>query len=69
MTSRMGFGSYDESEQENQDFDTDFEDDDGLDAGEAEHKGSVDFEIGASNDELLDRLQSMKDEPDAEPAE
>ena len=65
----MGFGSYDESEQENQDFDTDFEDDDGLDAGDAEHKGSVDFEIGASNDELLDRLESMKDEPDAEPAE
>jgi hypothetical protein len=65
----MGFGSYDESEQENQDFDTDFEDDEGLDAGETEHKGSVDFEIGASNDELLDRLQSMKDEPDAEPAE
>jgi hypothetical protein len=60
----MGFGSYDESEQENQDIDTDFEDDEGLDAGEAAHDGSVDFEIGASNDELLDRLQSIKDEPE-----
>jgi hypothetical protein len=37
----MGFGSYDESEQEN-------------------HDGSVEFEIGASNDELLDRLEDIK---------
>ncbi|MFW6320675.1 MAG: DUF5786 family protein [Halohasta sp.] len=62
----MGFGSYDESEQENQDFDTDFEDDDGVDTGEIDHSGSVDFEIGASNDELLDRLQEMKEPAEAE---
>ena len=60
----MGFGSYDESEQENQEFETDFEDEDGFNAADNEHKGSVDYEIGASNDELLDRLQTMKDEPE-----
>jgi len=62
----MGFGSYDESEQEHQDLDTDFEDDEGLDTSENDHSGSVDFDIGASNDELLDRLQDMKEseEPD-----
>jgi len=65
----MGFGSYDESEQENQDFDTDFEDDDGVDTGESDHSGSVDFDIGASNDELLDRLQEMKTADEADAAE
>lgn len=59
---RMGFGSYDESEQENQEFDADFEDQDGVQAAENNHEGSVNFEIGASNDELLDRLQDIKDE-------
>jgi hypothetical protein len=58
----MGFGSYDESEQENQEYDTDFEDDDGVETGEADHDGDVEFEIGASNDELLDRLQDIKEE-------
>jgi len=50
----MGFGSYDESEQENQDLDADFDDDDGVQAAEEVHEGSVDYEPGASNDELLD---------------
>lgn len=58
----MGFGSYDESEQENQDFDADFEDSDGVQAGETSHEGSVEFEMGESNDKLLDRLQDIKDE-------
>ncbi|MFD1513243.1 DUF5786 family protein [Halomarina rubra] len=56
----MGFGSYDESEQENQQINTDLDDDD-VDAGEA-HDGAVTFEFGASNDELLDRLGDMKDD-------
>ncbi len=56
----MGFGSYDESEQENQEFDTDFEDEDGVSTSESTHDGDVEFEIGASNDELLDRLEDMK---------
>ncbi|MFC7155870.1 DUF5786 family protein [Halomarina halobia] len=56
----MGFGSYDESEQDRQQLDTDFEDDDSLSAGES-HEGKVNFEFGASNDELLDRLKDMKE--------
>ncbi|MFH5799654.1 DUF5786 family protein [Haladaptatus sp. DYF46] len=58
----MGFGSYDESEQENQEYSADLDDDSGVATSEHEHKGSVDFEIGASNDELLDRLDEIKDE-------
>jgi hypothetical protein len=57
----MGFGSYDESEQENQDVDADL-DDDTVSAGEAHHEGTVEFEIGATNDELLDRLADIKDD-------
>ncbi|XVH30342.1 DUF5786 family protein [Haloferacaceae archaeon DSL9] len=58
----MGFGSYDESEQENQEFDTDLDDNDGVAAAENVHSGRVEFEIGASNDELLSRLEEMKGE-------
>ncbi|GGI94866.1 hypothetical protein GCM10008995_01350 [Halobellus salinus] len=58
----MGFGSYDESEQENQDFDTDLDDEDGVATSQADHRGDVNFEIGASNDELLDRLEEIKGE-------
>jgi len=62
----MGFGSYDESEQATQDLDTDFEDGEAHDTEANAHSGSVEFDIGASNDELLDRLQEMKDSEDAE---
>jgi hypothetical protein len=58
----MGFGSYDESEQDNQEYDTELDDDDSVTTEENTHKGKVEFEIGASNDELLDRLQEMKEE-------
>jgi hypothetical protein len=58
----MGFGSYDESEQERQDIDADIDDESGVQAGEADHEGEVRYEIGASNDELLDRLKDIKDE-------
>ncbi|ESP87696.1 DUF5786 family protein [Candidatus Halobonum tyrrellensis] len=60
----MGFGSYDESEQENQELDADL-DDETVDSGEADHKGDVSFEAGASNDELLDRLQDIKGDADS----
>jgi hypothetical protein len=56
----MGFGSYDESEQENQDYDTDFEDDDGVATEENTHEGDVEYEFSASNDELLDKLKDIK---------
>lgn len=58
----MGFGSYDESEQENQDYDTDFEDDDGVDTNENTHDGAMAFDNGASNDELLSQLEEIKEE-------
>jgi hypothetical protein len=61
----MGFGSYDESEQENQEYDTDFEDEDGVNTEENKHDGNVEYEFSASNDELLDKLKTIKeDEPE-----
>ena len=62
----MGFGSYDESEQENQQIVTDFEEGDGLNTTESSHDGNVEYDIGASNDELLDRLEEMKASDDGE---
>ncbi|MFC7176859.1 DUF5786 family protein [Halosegnis marinus] len=59
----MGFGSYDESEQENQDYDTDLEDSEGVNAKEHDHKGEVSFDFeDSSSDELLDQFQQMKDD-------
>lgn len=58
----MGFGSYDESEQENQNLDADFDDSGGVQTAENDHEGSVEFEFEASNDELLDRLKEIKGE-------
>jgi hypothetical protein len=57
----MGFGSYDESEQENQEYDTDYEDE-GVQTEEAAHEGQIEYEIGASSEELLDKLKEIKDE-------
>jgi hypothetical protein len=56
----MGFGSYDESEQENQEIDADYDEEDAEQTGRNTHDGSVEFDIGASNDELLDRLEEIK---------
>ncbi len=60
----MGFGSYDESEQENQELSTG--DEEGLTVEENAHSGDVAFESDASTDELVDRLQDMKDEDEDE---
>ncbi|MFC5365800.1 DUF5786 family protein [Salinirubrum litoreum] len=62
----MGFGSYDESEQENQQSDTDLDDSDGVSVHQNDHDGKATFETGASNEELIDQLQSMKDDGDDE---
>ncbi|WP_435359713.1 DUF5786 family protein [Haloarchaeobius sp. DFWS5] len=56
----MGFGSYDESEQSNQSIDTDLNEDDSVSTRDAAHEGRVEFDNGASNDELLDRLKDIK---------
>jgi hypothetical protein len=60
----MGFGSYDESEQENQEIETDI-DGEQIGTDDSDHDGEVEFEIGASNDELIDRLQTIKEGEDA----
>jgi hypothetical protein len=57
----MGFGSYDETEQDNQEYDADLDDDSGVSTAQTEHDGDVEFEFTASNDELLDRLEDIKD--------
>ncbi|WP_121741443.1 DUF5786 family protein [Natronorubrum halophilum] len=56
----MGFGSYDESEQ--QEVEADFDDTNGVRSDENDHNGEIEFENGASSDELLDRLKEIKDE-------
>ena len=56
----MGFGSYDESEQENQEIETDI-DEERIGTDDSDHDGDVEFEICASNDELIDRLQNIKE--------
>jgi len=61
----MGFGSYDESEQENQALEADEDESEGVTVHENNHDGDVEFETDASTDDLVDKLQSMKDE-DAE---
>lgn len=57
----MGFGSYDESEQDNQEVDADYDDETGVSTDGADHDGDVEYEIDASNDELLDKLQDIKE--------
>jgi hypothetical protein len=57
----MGFGSYDESEQEKQEIDTD-DDAEGVSVRESNHEGEVSFESDASTDDLVDRLKDMKDD-------
>jgi len=56
----MGFGSYDESEQENQQADTDVDDDETVPLHEDDHEGEVSYDSEASSDELLDQLQDIK---------
>ncbi|WP_232688346.1 DUF5786 family protein [Halobacterium zhouii] len=54
----MGFGSYDESEQEDQN--TEIDEDAAVNVHENDHDGDANFEPGASSDELIDQLESMK---------
>jgi hypothetical protein len=55
----MGFGSYDESEQQDQNVETD--EDDGVAVHENDHDGEVSFETEVSTDELVDKLDDIKD--------
>ncbi|MEF8973872.1 MAG: DUF5786 family protein [Haloarcula sp.] len=60
----MGFGSYDESEQKDNDVDAD--DSDGVAVHENDHDGSVSFETEATTSDLVDKLGDMKDEDEDE---
>lgn len=60
----MGFGSYDESEQENQEVSTDEDEVDAVNVHESEHDGEVTFETEASTDALVDRLDEIKEDAD-----
>jgi len=65
----MGFGSYDESEQENQQAESDVDEDDAVSVQDAKHDGDVNYESNASSEELIDKLQEMKDDPEDDEAE
>lgn len=58
----MGFGSYDESEQQNREQNADMDESSGVSVHENDHDGEVTFDTGASSDELLDKLDEMKDD-------
>lgn len=55
----MGFGSYDESEQQNQELNTD-DDTEGINVHENDHEGELTFESQVSTDDLVGRLKTMK---------
>lgn len=56
----MGFGSYDESEQENQQIDTDLED--GGQSTLPTHDGDVEFEYDeATSEDLLETYQENRE--------
>jgi hypothetical protein len=61
----MGFGSYDESEQKDQDVAED-DDSEGVSIHENEHDGEVTFETEASTDDLVDKLSDIKDSTEEE---
>ena len=55
----MGFGSYDESEQENQEFNTDIEESE--ESTLAAHDGEVEFEYDdASSEDLLETFEEIQ---------
>ncbi|MFC7142015.1 DUF5786 family protein [Halosimplex aquaticum] len=58
----MGFGSYDESEQQDQSVDAD--EGEGVSVHENDHEGEITFETEASTDDLVDRLSDIKDSAD-----
>jgi hypothetical protein len=57
----MGFGSYDETEQENQQMETDEDQTETVSVHESEHDGDVSFESDMSTEDLVGQLDQMKD--------
>lgn len=57
----MGFGSYDETEQEKMDVQSDEEDEEDVQKQESEHDGEVEFEM-EDTESAIDRLSKMTGE-------
>lgn len=57
----MGFGSYDESEQQQQNRDTEDNEDAAVNVHENDYEGSIQVETGGSTNDLLGQLQDIKD--------
>lgn len=58
----MGFGSYDESEQEKQERNADEDENEAVKVHENEHDGEVSFESDVSTEGLVERLGEIKDD-------
>ncbi|WP_148680525.1 DUF5786 family protein [Halovivax ruber] len=56
----MGFGSYDESEQQQPEM-SDEDEDAAVSVHENDHDGEMTVETGASTDDLIGQLQEMKE--------
>ena len=62
----MGFGSYDESEQERQQQNSSDDGDDGVNVREHDHEGKVSVESDVSTDDLVSRLGEMRDDDESD---
>ena len=60
----MGFGSYDESEQQDQNVDA--SEDEAVNVHESEFEGNLEFETDASTDELMNQLEEIKEDEEDE---
>lgn len=59
----MGFGSYDESEQKDQDVESD-DDAEGINVHKNDHEGDVSFDTEESTEDLVNKLDDIRDETD-----
>ncbi len=64
MNTNMGFGSYDESEQQNREQDSNMDESSAVNVHENDHQGEITFDSDASSDELIAKLGEMKDDED-----
>ncbi|ELY39012.1 DUF5786 family protein [Natronorubrum tibetense] len=62
----MGFGSYDESEQQQQNVDDEDAEDTAVNVHENEYEGEMTVETGGSADELIGQLQEIKEKKEDE---
>lgn len=56
----MGFGSYDESEQQNREINADDDESEGISVHENDYEGELTFESGTSVNDLINQLDHIK---------